>query len=250
MVRGASFDLLLAATGELREALKGDEAALARHMMSAAQKTANYGKGIWRSRIRQAGMSDRLAKTVRGQVYPERGVSLTPAVNVFTKAPDIMRMHTEGTTIRSPGGAWLAIPTEHAPLQRGGRRITPDQYEQRFGAGSLDFVEVKPSRLGMLVNNDMRLSLGRSKSGRRKKSTFKRRSAKSRQPRVAVPIYWLVREVRGKKRLDLDAIRAAMVSVQYQTMTRAVSGAVAERDAEGSLGRSRIGRSRSRKRSA
>ncbi len=117
---------------------------------------------------------------------------------VWSKAPVIIGAHDTGPLIRSQGGLWLAIPTEAAGKGHGGKRPTPREWEARTRL-TLRFI---PRRLGpsLLIaearlNTKGRAVVSRSKTGR---------------GIASVPIFLMVRQVRLRKRLDIerDAKRA------------------------------------------
>jgi len=196
------MELRLALDGRLAEAMAAQEAAIAQALTLAAEIAAENVKNRVRRDVVAAGLGRRLANTIRHGVYPRRGASLSPAGVVTFKAQDIWRGLTEAITIRGTGGNWLAIPTEHAPAKLYGKRVTPELYERRYGAGRLGYVELRPGRSGMLVDSDLRRRRG-ARGG------FAPRSARSRDPAETVPMFWLVREVRTRPRLSLPDYEAA-----------------------------------------
>lgn len=167
--------------------------------VSAAIRDAGKDlQGAWRAQITSAGLGARLARTIRSEIYPKAENSLNAAALVWSKAPVIIGAHDTGPLIRSQGGLWLAIPTEAAGKGRGGKRPTPREWEARTGL-KLRFI---PRRLGpsLLIaearlNKHGRAVVSRSKTGR---------------GLATVPIFLMVRQVRLRKRLDLerDAKRA------------------------------------------
>jgi hypothetical protein len=110
----------------------------------------------------------------------------------------IVGAHDAGPLIRSRNGFWLAIPTHAADKSARGGRITPGEWERRTGL-RLRFIYRRrgPSLLvaeGRL-NSKGRAVASRAKTGRRL---------------TTVPIFFLVPQVKLRKRLDLtrDAERA------------------------------------------
>jgi hypothetical protein len=186
-------DLLAAMEREI----KIGESAVTRAMQAAGQEL----KTDWRAQITQAGLGTRLARTIRSEAYPKRGESLEAAALVWTKAPQIIEAHDSGPLIRSKSGFWLAIPTEAAGKGRGGKRLTPGEWEQRRGL-RLRFIYRRrgPSLLvaeGRLNSRGIGVA-SRSKTGR---------------GLTTVPVFLLVPQVRLRKRLDL-ARDAARVQAQ------------------------------------
>lgn len=116
----------------LTDGLEGEiAAATARAMRRAAVEL----KDELRDQVTGAGMSQRLANTWRGRVYPKARRSLTPAGYVWSNAPEIINSYAAGATLRPHGGKrYLWIPTRNVPRRgRGaGKRLTPDEVEIEF----------------------------------------------------------------------------------------------------------------------
>ena len=180
---------------DLRKEYRTTEKAVTRGVKSA-------GDGLkleLRRQLQSAGLGRKLAKTWRGQSYPRAGDSAGAAALVFSKAPDIIDAHAKGATIRANGGRWLAIPTEAAGRGRGGRRPTPATFRL-----PLRFVP-RTSRLALLVAEGVRVGKTgrvsavkgglRTKTGRLKKGVVR-----------MVPIFILVRQVKLRKRLDVEKV--------------------------------------------
>lgn len=160
---------------------------------------------------------NRLPKTWRARVFPERGDSLNASGWIETKAPKIIGPSSTGATIKARGGNWLAVPTREAGKfglrraanlgfggtinSRGAKeRITPGGFERRTGM-KLRFVYLGPSR-AMLVVDQAQLTRGTA-------TPYRGRGRGSRlygpEGRTIV-VFTLVPQVRMKKRLDLDAV--------------------------------------------
>ena len=181
--------------------IKAGESAVTRAMQAAGQEL----KADWRAQITRAGLGTRLARTIRSQSYPKRGDSLEAAALVWAKAPQIIGAHDAGPLIRSKSGFWLAIPTEAAGTGRGGKRLTPGEWEKRRGL-RLRFIYRKrgPSLLvaeGRLNSRGIGVA-SRSRNGR---------------GLTTVPVFLLVPQVKLRKRLDL-ARDAARVQTQVPGM--------------------------------
>jgi len=184
-----------------------DIVALMRAEVAAGQKAvsttmAQAGAGLksaWRTQITGAGLGQRLANTIRQQVYPKGRNSLDAAALVWSNAPVIIGAHDTGPLIRSGNGFWLAIPLPAAGRAMGGKRVTPGMWEQKTGL-KLRFVYRRrgPSLLvadAVRLNTRGQAAVSKSKTGR---------------GQVTAPIFILVRQVKLPKRLDLarDAERA------------------------------------------
>lgn len=195
--------LRLAIQGNLRETLERDYAA-AESAVTAAVKEAGDGlKKDLRQDVQGAGLGRRLANTWRTAIYPRSQKSAGAAALVYSKAPEIIRAHTEGATIRASSSRFLAIPTESVPRARPGQeRITPSNWpEHRLGP--LRFVKTR--RGAMLVVDGVRVSAsGRVSRIRSRAATSRRGATSGLAGRATVPMFILVRQVRLKKKLDLD----------------------------------------------
>jgi hypothetical protein len=161
----------------------------------------------WRRQVTGAGLGQRLANTIRGQVWPRRP-STGAAGLVWTRAPVIVDAHDRGATIRSKNGFWLAIPTRIARLSGGARarKLTPGEWERRNNR-RLHFVYMKtgPSLLVDKGGDPLRERvMGRNGVHR----TARRRRFRE----IGEVIFILVPQVRLRKRLDLNGAANAAVA--------------------------------------
>lgn len=187
---------------------------LAASNTAAIAEAAQLLKRDLQDDVLTGGLGNRLAKTWRSRVYPASGVSLDPAGLVWTKAPVLIDAFERGVTIRASRGPWLAIPTKEAGKRaptgsgapafgsRNGKtaRVTPAGFERRTGL-KLRFVyqHNKPSLL--VVDAAKRDALGRAAAYR-----GKGRGSKLYGPKgVTIVVFILVRQVRLRKRLNVDA---------------------------------------------
>ncbi len=168
--------------------------------VSAALREAGSSvKTAWRGQIAQAGLGQRLGRTIRSEAYPKGQPSLNAAALVWSNAPVIVGAHDRGPLIRSKSGLWLAIPTAAAGKSARGGRITPGEWERRRGL-SLRFI-YRARGPSLLVAEGRLNSKGRAVAS----------MSKSGRGRTTVPIFLLVRQVKLAKRLDLT--KAAEVAV-------------------------------------
>ena len=184
-----------------------DLVALMRAEVAAGQKAVSTTmtqagtslKSAWRAQITGAGLGQRLANTIRSQIYPKGRNSLDAAALVWSNAPVIIGAHDTGPLIRSGSGFWLAIPLPAAGKALGGKRITPGMWEQRTGL-RLRFV-YRSRGPSLLVADAVRLNT------RGQAAVSKSKTGKGQ---VTAPIFLLVRQVKLPRRLDLarDAERA------------------------------------------
>jgi hypothetical protein len=180
-------------------ALMAAEIAAGERAVTAAMRGAGTGlKTAWRGQITGAGLGQRLANSIRAQVYPSNRPSLNAAALVWSKAPVIVGAHDTGPLIRSRNGFWLAIPTPAAGRGFRGGKITPGEWERRTGL-RLRFV-YRRSGASLLVAESRIDSRGRARASH----------SKTGRGVATVPIFLLAPQVRLPKRLDLarDAERA------------------------------------------
>lgn len=181
----------------LQQEIRKLEAAAVRSMRQSARDL----KAAWRQQIVQAGLGGKLARSIQGEAYPKRAVSLRAAAVVWSKARDeIIAPHETGALIRSSQGHFLAIPIFKAARMQGdrGRKITPAEYERRVGA-RLEVV-LRPGKPALLV--DKGDSFGLKGVGFRKQGPAAQR-ARARSRKKFFPVFVLVPQVRLKKRLNL-----------------------------------------------
>ena len=181
--------------GSLTETMAAEVRA-AETAVTAGVKQATDGlKLAMRRQVTSAGLGQRLANTWRGKVYPQGQVSLKAAGLVYTNAPEIMTGLEIATVIRGKDGLWLAIPTPNAPKRGvGGKRINPTNFPEQ-SLGRLRFV-YRPSGVSLLVVDNVRAT------ARGIRSATDKQKASGRGLSTAV-MFWLVRQVRTKKRIDL-----------------------------------------------
>jgi hypothetical protein len=165
---------------------------------AATREAGNSLKMAWRAQITGAGLGPRLARTIRSEQFPKGKASLNAAALVWSKAPTIINAHDIGPLIRSKAGFWLAIPTPAAGRGLPGGKITPGEWERRFGL-RLRFV-YRRTGPSLLVAEGRLNTMGRAVASR----------SKTGRGVTTVPIFLLVPQVTLPKRLDLarDAERA------------------------------------------
>lgn len=155
-------------------------------------------KTAWRGQITGAGLGARLSRTIRSQIYPKGQPSLNAAALIWSKAPVVVGAHDTGPFISSKDGFWLAIPTAAAGKSTRGGRISPGEWERRRGL-RLRFI-YRRSGPSLLVAEGRLNSRGLGVVSR----------AKTGRGLTTVPIFLLVRQVKLRKRLDLErAAKAA-----------------------------------------
>ena len=200
----------------------------------AGQESARL-KQDFRNQITGAGLSQRLANTVRSDMYPRQGKSAGAAGHVYVKpsrkgggagsAVDIIGNLDAGTVIKPKDGKrFLAIPTGYN--RAGGRRAGKPLISTEEMARNKKLTFVLPSGSGVklwCIRVSEAATLG--KNGRVKRLAFAggnafanlRRLGSGRGKRVGailkegfVPMFTLVPSVTLRKRFDLsrDAVAA------------------------------------------
>lgn len=196
---------------------------LAEAAMAAADAVAEWGKSRLRADTRRA-LGPKVANAWRSRVYPRRGASLSPAVTWWSNAPHIVRAFSEGATIRSSDGFWLAIPTENAPQAgrsfgssgrlRRARKHAITEAERRFGR--LRYVQIPGRKLALLVADNVRKSRG-------KRGGYAAPTARTRKKDIesGVVMFVLVPQVRLEKTIDPQSVAAAIGREGLQRFARA-----------------------------
>jgi len=184
--------------GDIGAMMVAEIAAGEKAVTKAVSEAGSRLKTAWRGQITGAGLGARLSRTIRSELYPKGQPSLNAAALVWSKAPVIVGAHDEGALIRSRNGFWLAIPTPAAGKSTRGGRISPGEWERRRGL-RLRFI-YRRSGPSLLVAEGRLNSRGLGVASR----------AKTGRGLTTVPIFLLVRQVKLRKRLDLDrAAKAA-----------------------------------------
>jgi hypothetical protein len=93
--------------------------------------------------------SRRLANTWRNKTFPVHKTSFGPAGFVYNQAPHIVSAFENGVVIKGREKKYLAIPTPAAQRKVGGKRLTPELWNQ-LGFPELRFV-ARPGKNALLV---------------------------------------------------------------------------------------------------
>jgi hypothetical protein len=155
-----------------------------------------------RAMIADAGLGDRLPLAVRSQVYPRGRASANAAGLVWARgqgAQTILAAFSQGVTIRSARGFFLAIPLPAAGAAPRGQRMTPALWERRHGM-ALQFVY----RRGAAA-----LLVAKLRSSQGKRGGFRKASDKalaSGRNLASVPVFVLLPQVTLTKRLEPDRV--------------------------------------------
>jgi hypothetical protein len=198
-------ELKIALQGQLRDLMARNKRVAETGITRGVHRATEELKQNLRDEVVGAGLGRRLAKTWQDKTYPlGKKTSLNAAGWVYSKAPEIIRAHSEGTTIRAQSGTYLAIPTDNVP-RRGfdkRKRATPGNWNsQRYG--ELRYVPRSNGPPLLVVDGARFTKSGRVgkqlKSPRKKSGGFKKGVA-------TIPMFTLVPQVSLKKRLDPQAL--------------------------------------------
>jgi len=204
---------------------------MAEAAMAAADAIADWGKTALRADTRSA-LGSKVANAWRDRVYPPKSASLSPAITWWSNAPHIVRAFSEGVTIRSSAGFWLAIPTEHAPQSgrsfgssgrlRRGRQHAITEAERRYGR--LRYIAVPGKKLALLVADKVRKRRGkRGGYGKATPAALKRGDFED-----GVVMFVLVPQVTLPKNIDPGAIEERIGREAVERFGRALRD-IAER---------------------
>lgn len=195
----------------MESALTSFGTTLRRAGSETVKRTAMQMRNDLRQDVVRGGLGQRLSRSWKFRAWPDRA-GKTPTSLVFSRAPEIIRGHSQGGIIRSRTGKWLAIPTDAVPRGRGGGALSPTQLERRFGL-ELRLI-ARPGRPGLLVADNAQLtSRGRLRTltrRRRHGAQFTALSTRSRragvQGRATVVLFTLLPMVRLPKRLNTERL--------------------------------------------
>lgn len=234
------MDLRLAIEGRLSDHLEEEAGAIAAALHAAAVEGADVIKRDWRRAVRAAGLGDRVANTIRSNIYPPRppmtgragSRSFGPASMVFSRAPHILTGHT-GATI-SPEGKYLPVPTEFTPLARGkvgrGRgaaRMSLPEFLQAFGQNSLARVPLPNGNIALVA----RAGWAESRSRTRTRGRGRQVKSASRRGEKPLIMFVLVERVRLPRRIDLEAMYARAERHWPRILRAALARALGDGDA-------------------
>ena len=196
------LEVKLAFAGNLAAFTRETHLRFARGARIAAERFAVRAKLAYRGAVRTAGLGDRLANTVRVDIYPKSASVHThaPTVYVWTKAPKILHAFATGVTITGRDGLWLAIATENTPHRSGRRVASPREVEVIFNQ-KLIFIHGRGGQLLAFVN------VVKGKSGRLRRGTSAKTGRTSRKAELVL-MFVMVRQVSLRKRLDWDRVTA------------------------------------------
>ena len=221
--------------GNLSKALDQELLRVSAALKRAVTTTGQQVQGELRAQARGAGFKDggkSIANAWRLETFPKPGRgprTLRPAAWVWSKMPEVADAFDKGATVRAKGGQYLAFPTGYNAAQgrrnasrRGGVRVTPDQMMQagRRGeafvlpskanprvklwclrvAGAYGVTKRTRNRLRLFVNEATEVGTGKAKGAAQRRREILEKGF--------VPMFFLMRQVSLRKRLDIAGVRA------------------------------------------
>jgi len=222
--------LKLIVTGNLRAAMEREVRAVSAAMRRATQTAGKEVQDRLRQQARSLSWRDggkSLANAWRLKVYPPPGISprtLKPAALIYSNMPQIVRAFEEGATIRHKGGRYLIWPTgfNRTGGRRGGKpRVTAAQMTAskksflrpfKSGRGFLWCLPVKANsgaasrsaRRGLTAGGIVSVATGKDRGRLRRKEVL---------AQGFVPMFFMMREVRLAKALDVASVRGAAATM-------------------------------------
>ena len=184
--------LQAAVRGNLPELMRKEQRVVARAVTSGVRRiTFGLGRAL-RRQIARAGFreSAQFQRAIIARTTPRRGNDINIRGRVRSKALygrsarrrqafDLVEAYDEGAVITARSGRWLAVPTENAEFASGRgsrrRRKTPSESDR-----PMQYIPTSDPNLAMLVAGERRSPRGK-----------------------AVVLYWLVKTVRVRRRLDV-----------------------------------------------
>ena len=111
-----SGDLARATARQIAADVKKEESRIGRAHVRAAQDVQKKFVEELRADVRDSGFRNagRLANTWRGRTFPSSGGSLSPAIWIFNRSPQIVDAFSLGVPIRARSGRFLAVPVGQA----------------------------------------------------------------------------------------------------------------------------------------
>ncbi len=188
---------------------------LAQDMREAVRDAGLRLQEELRGQVRAAGLGKKLENAWRMDIYPSSNKrTLHPAALVYSKATKLHNAYNSGGIIRTKNGKrFLAIPTEKTPNAAWGhRKMTPAEVEQAFN-NELRFV---PTKTGGILT----MSVVRGKKEGTLRQATKRRLQQGRKIEVVV-MFWLIRQTRIKKVLDIEGAAARAEARLQENVIRA-----------------------------
>lgn len=193
---------------------------IAKGARSAAERQAARSKVLLRQDVLQAGLGEKVANAWRADIYPKSASAHThaPAVQVYSKAPNIVTSFGQDTLIQHHDGLYLALPTKDTP-KVGRRFASPLEVEVIFNQDLIFFPGRGQQKLAFI-------DAVKSKSGKKWRRATSARTGKQNRKAELVLMFVMVRQVHLRKRLDWQDIFAQLGEEWIDLFAKEVSDAV------------------------
>jgi hypothetical protein len=193
---------------------------IARGARTAAERQAARSKVLLRQDVIAGGLGEKIANAWRADIYPKSASARThaPAVQVYTKAPNIVTGFGQDTLIQHHDGLYLAIPTKNTP-RVGRRNASPVEVEAIFDQDLIFFPGRGQQRLAFV-------DAVKSKSGKKWRRATSARTKRQNRKAELVLMFVMVRQVHLRKRLDWQDIFAQLSDEWPGLFASEVEGAV------------------------
>ncbi|MFZ4410572.1 MAG: DUF6441 family protein [Paracraurococcus sp.] len=220
-----------AVLGDLRAGMEAEVRDAARAMRHGVERAGREVQAELRAQARSAGFTDRgraVANAWRLSLYPPPATAqrtLRHAALVWTNAPKLVDAFDRGLPVVARGGRYLAFPTPYnaaggrrGASARGGLRVTPAQMQAARHEAFVIRSKSNPSvrlwclrvraatgiarrarRLRLFVGPNAEILTGRHRGQQRR--------AREVLAQGFVPMFFLLRQVSLRKRLDVAAVR-------------------------------------------
>lgn len=193
---------------------------IAKGARTAAERQAARAKLLLRLDVEQGGLGEKVANAWRADVYPKSASAHThaPAVQVYSKAPNIVTAFGQDTLVQHHDGLYLALPTKDTP-NVGRRHATPVEVEAIFNQDLIFLPGRGQQKLAFI-------DAVKSKSGKKWRRATSARTGKQNRKAELVLMFVMVRQVHLRKRLDWQDIFAQLGDEWPDLFAREVSNAV------------------------
>lgn len=142
-------------------------------------------------------LGTRVANAWRSRIYPNKGNTRGPAGFVWSKAPKIIQFNSAERVITPQSGQAFAIPVNPV-IQRRGKPMTIFEVETKFNQDLIPR-RLADGKIGLFAD------LVRARNGRGFRQATSRRVGAGRKVELVL-MFVLVRSIRARKLIDLDAI--------------------------------------------
>lgn len=167
---------------------------------NAAEHQAARAKVLLRQDALTGGLGDKIANAWRADIFPASSSAHThaPAVEVYSKAPNIVTAFGRDTLIQHHDGLYLALPTINTP-RVGKHFATPVEVEAIFNQ-DLIFLPGRGQQKLAFVD------AVKSKSGKKYRRATSIRTGRQNRKAEMVLMFVMVRQVHLRKRLSWQEI--------------------------------------------